>query len=202
MLELTMPLQDHLFPAPVPELRGKKPRERSKFQRGGSLALVRDPEPQISQIAIGGWLDTTSWLHTTLLGCSGTRSTGSRAVTTQGRPANYCSGHPRELELEEARQRLAAMPWRLVCMRFDDHPLMIAHNEIICKDRWLNATDGVDYITLVVVEKVFGSHRKGSRSHRRRSNKDASTMPLESQCDETERSSSTKASTVSLEHQC
>lgn len=77
-------------------------------------------------------------------------------------PKIYCSGHPREFELEQARLRLAALPWRLVCMRFDDHPLMISHNDVICKVPWLNARDGVDYICKEVMKEVFAAGSSGA----------------------------------------
>lgn len=124
------------------EQRPERPlaRQRSQFQKGGKLNQLDDR---------GAQGDTSSSWYSMFF-----EDKVEEDVTS---PAIFCSGHPEQLRIEEARLRLAAMSWRLVCMRFNDYPGQIAHNDVICKIPGWNASDGVDYITQVVMDPVFNS---------------------------------------------
>lgn len=173
LVDLYAPPEDSIQTTPEETVRlsprpeAERPRERSKFQRGGHLAILREADAAASNES---WTDIATSLAadiTTLIGGSGTASSSA----PKGQPKIYCEGHPHEAELEEARERLAEIPWRLVCMRFDDHPLMIAHNEIICKEPWLNERDGAEYIATVVFADVFYDRSKKRDKTRKRSSK-------------------------------
>lgn len=171
-LELTTPLQDYLFPSAVPELKGNAGRDlrKSKFMKGSTGLLAHDnfaTEPQVSIGAVFGWDAATSWVSS-VLGIE----TQAPAEPEVSKPESYCSGHPHEAKILKARRRLSRLPWRLVCMRFCDYPLMLAHNEMICKEAWMER-DGVNYITQVVLDRVFGkARRKTQKKNKQRSEDD------------------------------
>merc|ERR1719375_54541 len=104
-----------------------RPRERSKFQKGGLVAMRQQEELEASQGSM--WRKLSS-----LLG----GSDDSDPASLRKKLEPYYSGHPLEKTIGRMLKKLTSMPWRLVCMRFNDHPLMIAHDEVICKDQWMN----------------------------------------------------------------
>lgn len=145
-------------------------RERSKFAPGGLRVMAS---------ASGGHDNSSSSWLSWLWGSEDAAAKGE--LVADPSPVIHCSGHAQELRIEEARLRLASLPWRLICMRFDDYPGQNAHDDLICKLPWFNANDGVEYIVRVVMKPVFGSKHRAAptkETEQSRSSEQKSTLPV------------------------
>merc|ERR1712178_477928 len=136
-----------------PSIEDSRPRERSRFQKGGIVAMRQQEVLEASQSSMWRKLSTL-W--------GGSDEPDPVALRKKLEP--YYSGHPQERTIGRMMRKLTSMPWRLVCMRFNDHPLQLAHNEVICKEEWMNGTDGIEYIIAVVMGDVFRRRRSSSKS--------------------------------------
>eukprot|EP00929_Paragymnodinium_shiwhaense_P042059 TRINITY_DN21835_c0_g1_i2.p1 TRINITY_DN21835_c0_g1~~TRINITY_DN21835_c0_g1_i2.p1 ORF type:complete len:499 (+),score=103.06 TRINITY_DN21835_c0_g1_i2:135-1631(+) len=78
----------------------------------------------------------------------------------------YCAGHRDEVLILEARDSLAALPWRLICTRFNEHSLQVAHDEVVCARADVNEVGRsfLDYLCGKMFKEIFQRRPKGKKA--------------------------------------